>query len=490
MMDAEKSSRTGSYIMKNVQNYKKDEIYFESEQRTNALAWLIIAGILLIYIVDIVLNYLGVFAVDPKSAYMGFLVITLAAGAAFYFSEFRDGRNSPKMKYYLLTVLIITAGQLYAEVGIVSLFIVPVLLSCRYGSKTVTIFASVLTTLVMVVSYSASSFVGVLDLNIATPYQGTVIHGGKDLLYAVVEAGINHQATFRNCMLENFLPDYFFLMFAQVLCIGFTINEGDMLKKQVDITRRNASISTELKTATEIQFGMLPTDFEEFSEGRSSSVYAAMIPAREVGGDFYDYFPADEENSVYLIGDVSGKGVPAALFMSTAKICLRDNLKNGFVPADAYTSVNDTLCYNNEGGMFVTSWCGMINNDTGHMTFVNAGHNPPVHIKASGEISFIKTRPNLFLAGLEGIQYHQEEMDLEPGDRVLLYTDGVTEATNADRELYGEERLIEYLKANSGKEKKTLLEGLRNDVDNFQKDAGQFDDITMLLFEYTGKNSK
>ena len=245
-----------------------------------------------------------------------------------------------------------------------------------------------------------------------------------------------------------------------------------------------ARIDKELEYAKQIQLSALPSNFPDTE---NYSIYAQMIAAKEVGGDFYDFYTLDDNTVLFLAADVSGKGIPAAMFMMTAKTIIRDLAERGLSVNEIFTLANEKLCENNESGMFVTAWMGKLDIETGKLSFANAGHNPPLLVHASGECEYLKSRTGFVLAGMEGMIYRANEMELKKGDRIFLYTDGVTEATNENEALYGEDRLLSYIDKNKNLKAEELLSGLKEDIDSFVGDAPQFDDITMLLFDYKKK---
>ncbi|MDK2808693.1 MAG: phosphoserine phosphatase RsbU/P [Clostridiales bacterium] len=261
---------------------------------------------------------------------------------------------------------------------------------------------------------------------------------------------------------------------------------GNYINNLTAITAEKERIAAELDVATQIQASMLPCIFPAFPEHKEFDIYATMQPAKEVGGDFYDFFLIDDDHLAVVIADVSGKGVPAALFMVITKTLIKNQAQSGISPSQVFTLVNEQLCENNEAGMFVTAWMGVLEISTGHMEYVNAGHNPPLVKKNTKEVEFIKSRAGFVLAGMEGIAYRQNEMMLEPGDCLFLYTDGVTEATNQESEFYGENRLKERIKHCKEGEPVKLLSAIKNDMDIFVLDAAQFDDITMLALMIRG----
>ena len=211
-----------------------------------------------------------------------------------------------------------------------------------------------------------------------------------------------------------------------------------------------------------------------------------MDPAKEVGGDFYDFFMVDDDHLVFLIADVSGKGVPAALFMVIAKTLIKNQVLKGEEPAAVFEAVNNQLCENNKEGMFVTAWMGMLEVSTGNLTYVNAGHNPPLIKGEDGVFRYLECNPCFILAGMEGIPYQQENIQLKTGDSIYLYTDGVTDTINLKEEMYGEDRLEAVLNVHKEEAPEEILTAIKKELETFAGEAEQFDDVTMLGFKYIG----
>ena len=250
------------------------------------------------------------------------------------------------------------------------------------------------------------------------------------------------------------------------------------------IAEAAARIDKELEYAKQIQLSALPTNFPKDEE---YGIYAEMIAAKEVGGDFYDFYKLNDTTVAFLAADVSGKGIPAAMFMMTAKTIIKDLAESGMAVHDIFTKANEKLCENNESGMFVTAWMGIIDLTSGKVQFANAGHNPPLLKRADGSFEILKTRAGFVLAGMEGVRYRINEITLNKGDRLFLYTDGVPEATNVDNKLYGEDRLLAFMNQNASMQATKLLPALKANIDEFVGEAPQFDDITMLMFDYEPK---
>lgn len=257
----------------------------------------------------------------------------------------------------------------------------------------------------------------------------------------------------------------------------------DYIRNLSRVTAEKERIGTELDIARNIQASMLPCIFPAFPDRAEFDIYASMDPAKEVGGDFYDFFMVDERHLAIVVADVSGKGVPAALFMVIGKTLIKDHTKPGIDLGEVFTEVNELLCESNSEGLFITAFEGVLDLATGELRFVNAGHEIPYICKGNGYEPY-KIRAGFVLAGMEGMRYQCGSMQLEPGDKIFQYTDGVTEATNQEMELYGMERLGEILCRNVDAEPQKLLESVKEDIDAFVGEALQFDDITMLCLEY------
>lgn len=253
------------------------------------------------------------------------------------------------------------------------------------------------------------------------------------------------------------------------------------------VTAEKERIGAELSIATHIQSSMLPCIFPAFPERKEFDIYASMTPAKEVGGDFYDFFMVDERHLAIVMADVSGKGVPAALFMVIAKTLIKDHTIPGEDLGRVFTEVNKLLCESNSEGLFVTAFEGVLDLVTGEFSFVNAGHEIPYICKKGNGFEPYKIRAAFVLAGMENIRYRAGSITLNEGDKIFQYTDGVTEATNADNELYGSERLNAVLTANAGRSPRVILDAVKSDIDGFVDKADQFDDITMLCLEFKEK---
>ena len=259
---------------------------------------------------------------------------------------------------------------------------------------------------------------------------------------------------------------------------------GRYIQNITSVTAEKERIGAELNIATHIQSSMLPCIFPPFPNRQEFDIYATMTPAKEVGGDFYDFFMVDDRHLAIVMADVSGKGVPAALFMVIGKTLIKDHTQPGEDLGEIFSKVNDLLCESNSEDMFITAFEGVLDLVTGEFCYVNAGHEMPFIRKKDGKFEVFKVRPGFVLAGMEGMRYKSGSMMLEPGDMVFQYTDGVTEAMTVKNELFGMERLEEALNSIKENDTHAILDRVKERIDEFVAEAPQFDDITMLCMEY------
>ena len=252
------------------------------------------------------------------------------------------------------------------------------------------------------------------------------------------------------------------------------------------VTAEKERIGAELTMANAIQRSQLPRLFPPFPNRHEFNLFATMKPAKEVGGDFYDFFMVDNDHVALVMADVSGKGVPAALFMMVTRMLIKSRLQSGESPSEALTNVNRQLCESNELGFFVTAWLAVLEISTGKGVAVNAGHEHPVLRRSGEKYELILYRHSLALAALDGVQFRQHEFQLCPGDSIFVYTDGVTEATSSEKELFGTDRMLEALNKAPDAEPEEILATVMGEINRFMDGEDQFDDITMLCLKYNG----
>ena len=250
------------------------------------------------------------------------------------------------------------------------------------------------------------------------------------------------------------------------------------------ITAEKERIGAELNVATQIQADMLPRIFPPFPDIDAFDLYASMDPAKEVGGDFYDFFMVDNDHLGLVVADVSGKGVPAALFMVIAKTLIKNRALTGGTPSEILSYANEQLCEGNEAELFVTVWLAILDIRTGKGVAANAGHEHPALRRADGSFELVMYKNSPAVATMEGMRFREHEFELHPGDTLMCYTDGVTEATNKNNELFGNDRLLAALNKDPDADVENIIRNVKDDIDTFVGEAPQFDDITMLCLKY------
>ena len=283
-----------------------------------------------------------------------------------------------------------------------------------------------------------------------------------------------------------FLPMYL------TVCVIFAVeyvqifNSVRLTAEKMKSEKEKERIGAELNVATQIQADMLPRIFPAFPGRPEVDLYASMTPAKEVGGDFYDFFLIDDDHIGLVMADVSGKGVPAALFMVIAKTLIKNRAQLGESPAEILKNVNAQLCEGNEAELFVTVWLAVLELSTGKGKAANAGHEHPTIRRANGQYELVVYRHSPAVATMEGVRFREHSFELQPGDRLFVYTDGVPEATNAENELFGSDRMLAALNRDPDASPQELLGNVRKEIDEFVGEAPQFDDITMLSLVYNG----
>lgn len=478
----------------------KEEFLFTTDTlwQNEINANLFVAKILLITaamaVVMLILINMNVFTVN-NNIIKGMLIqsiIELLVIAALAF--FLKGQKK-WLKIVLLVTYLIVLARIEMVLGhnVVIAILFPIILSIRYYSKPITVATGILTVI--------SSFIGTyyaihnqlirLDMNMIQLPAGTDLYFETDaLLRTAVEASgnIDYHALWLRTLQHSFLPKLFLFSIVIVICGEIAKRGRLMIFDQQAETQKTARLSTELNLANTIQTSMLPTIFPPFPGKDEIEIYASMDPAKEVGGDFYDFYLIDDDHLALVIADVSGKGIPAAMFMMASKIILNNfSLMSDADPSAVLEQVNNRITANNPMEMFVTVWFGVLEISTGKVVASNGGHEYPyIYHKANGKFERFKDRHGLVLGAMENSKYTPYEFQLEPGDALFVYTDGVPEATNANSEQFGEERLEKALNKVVDGSVKEIIETMTNDIADFVQDAPQFDDTTMLVLRYVG----
>ena len=393
------------------------------------------------------------------------------------------------LKIVLFTIMIIAVSALYGMyAGSAALLMcIPVILSVQYFSKRFTLFVSLITLAAFSLSAAWGANAGLLNLNVIEYPLGTEIHLDQTTwLYLALE-GIPYDRGLLvlDTLIYDFLPNMLIYLPLAAAAVFIAEHGRKLILKQQELTSKTARIETELKLAAQIQADALPCVFPAFPDRCEFELYASMDPAKEVGGDFYDYFLIDVDHLCLMIADVSGKGIPAALFMMASKAIIKSNAMTGESPAQILYNTNNALCSREQEDMFVTAWIGILEVSTGKLTAANGGHEYPALMK-DGHFDLYNDEHGMVVGAIGGIIYQDYEIQMKPGDKLFVYTDGVPEANNSERKMFGTERMVEALNENRDVTPEKMLQNMREAVDTFVGNAEQFDDLTMLCLEYKG----
>ena len=465
------------------------EVFEENEYQANRLSFFVILFCAVILISAWVLNLLGVFTIPQYRmnvlAIQG--VIEFAIPVVLYL-VFKGRKRW--LKYVMVVSLLLVCTRLFSILNhnVLLIMVLPVLLSSRYFSKGFTMIISLLSLVSLAVASASSLIYGVVDLNYyPSPPDGTVITINNGLRNSILAYGADTTQAALRILVHSFIPK--FLVFVVITFIATRIAEHGhrMVLDQSEISKATAAVKAELNTATQIQNSMVPSIFPAFPEKPEFDIYASMLTAKEVGGDFYDFFLIDDDHLVIEIADVSGKGVPAALFMMASKILINDRTIMGGTPGEILEFVNNRICANNEVDMFVTVWLGILDLRTGKVTAANAGHEYPVIHRNGGQFEILKDKHSFVVGGMDNMRYKDYEFALGSGDALFLYTDGLTEAHNESEELFGEERMTRALNIDAEVSPEEVIKNVQVEVDKYVGSAERFDDLTMLCLRYRGR---
>lgn len=446
--------------------------FTQNEREANRYTAKCLRVLAIIVAVVWILNIMGIFTVPTAvmtiAAPLSMAIFCVPTVLVHFFKK-----KLYQMKYYIMLCCVLGITVLSAALpkhAIVA-WAAPIILACHYYSKRLSWGTLGATVLCLLASLVFATYFGEWDpyLLRSLPYEG--------------ERQITLEML-RLSLLFYGLPRCMILAGLNFSCATLAKRTRKLLELQVKESAEKHRIESELNIATQIQTSMLPTNFPQREE---VELYASMSPAREVGGDFYDFFMVDDRHLAIVMADVSGKGVPAALFMVIGKTLIKDHSNPGRDLGEVFSRVNNLLCESNSEGLFITAFEGVLDLVTGEFNYVNAGHEMPMISRGGAAFEAHKIRPGFVLAGMEDIRYRAGSLTLEPGDKLFQYTDGVTEATNASNELYGMQRLTSVLSANAKLSAQELLPAVRADIDRFVGDAPQFDDITMLCLEYKAR---
>ena len=466
-------------------------LYQENEKNANhyTIRCLIFAAGITVLIW--ILNLLDFFAVDDVLMNVAMPIGIVLMVIPLFLERFaKIPGNVLRYVLFLFFVLAIAILSVAMPRHLVVAWALPIVLACHYYSPSFARFALITTLIMMLIALYAGMYLGEWENNILDfhePIDGVMERHayimarkqeGRDLLKIAFEF--------------YFLPRAGILCVLYLICSTLSKRTHSLLVKQAEAVGETERISAELNVANHIQTSMLPNLFPAFPEREEFDIYAGMTPAKEVGGDFYDFFMVDDRHLAVVIADVSGKGVPAALFMVIGKTLIKDHTQPGCDLGEIFMEVNELLCESNSEGLFITAFEGVLDLDTGDFVYVNAGHDAPFICRRDGSYEPLAVKAGFVLAGMENTKFSEGRITLTEGDKLFHYTDGVTEATNADNELYGKERLLLVLNKNKGQTPKETLASVKADIDTFVGEAPQFDDITMICVEYrkSGRSDK
>ena len=467
-----------------------DDVFHETEVKANRLGTMVMAASGIILALVLVLNAAGVFRMS-RDMVTGSIIQGIIETAAVTVICIIFRFDKWWLKYLLVIAMVVVFARLNGTFTHRAMIImaVPVIFSSRYFSRKLTVFTAVLSAGAFLVSVIWGTVYGLFDLNIVTLQEGTqmVSHGGY-LDEAVLDTGFERKDMIGDALLFSYVPNICILAVISLIAINIADRGRRMVLKQHEKDLENARIESELELSARIQSDMLKKDFPAFPGHSEFDVFASMTPAKEVGGDFYDFFFVDDDHAAFVIADVSGKGIPAALFMASSMNIIKSATLPGMLPEEILEQVNIRICENDKDDMFVTAWLGILDIRSGHLRAANAGHEYPLLSNGTGVFEKVKDRHSFVLGGMPGTKYIGYDMHLEPGACLFLYTDGLTDTENKNGEFFGLERSLDVLNETRDLSPRDRVERLHKAAEDFAAGEPQFDDITMMCIKYSGQN--
>jgi len=477
-----------SWINTIKQNREKDTLFRANEIQTNKLGTLILGISGLVMLVIIVLSYLDIFPVEEQTIVPPMLsgIIEVAILAVIsYWVKFDT--------WWLRILLIVGMIFVYARIDsmlthkVSMIMAIPVVFSSRYFTRHITVFTTIVSILIFAVSTYVGATEGMVDINIVTMAEGTTMTAtGGFLGDAVINAGVADEMLRRNAMLYNYIPRLMMFSIIATISINLTHRGRDLIIYQGEQAIRNSRMELELDTGRRIQEAMVPNVFPPFPDRKEFDIYACMEPAKKVGGDLYDFFIVSPNHICLVIADVSGKGIPAALFMMASRIIIKTMAKKVSSPAGILSNVNNATCSNNKEEMFLTCWLGILDLRTGVLTASNAGHEYPFVKTPDGNFELLKDKHGFILGGMKHMNYEDYEVQMKPGSKIFVYTDGLPESKNSSGEQFGIERAGRTINKYKDGTPEEILNGVRKDVAEFVGEEERFDDMTMMCLQYNG----
>ncbi len=492
MADENKMKNLKDKLTKNVKESVRnvlgtEEIFHESEVHANQLTASVMLLSVFLLVATVILNEAGVYTMERTFLYRITSVSVIALLIPWYLSiHYKYDKEWLKYLSLFTITLVYAAIDSMLTYRVIMIMAIPVIISSRYYSRRLTIFIALLSIVVFGIAASVGIRFGITDLNYLNIPDGTILTINGGLPKAVEGLNIDMAAQEMITLLRNFMPKLFPYSIIAVISVQVAGRGRAMVVGQDKISREHSRVETELGVARAIQEHALPI-VHTLENHPEFDLAASMTPAKEIGGDFYDFFFIDPTHLALMIADVSGKGVPAALFMMVSKIYLDNNITPKASPGQILAEVNHHICEKDLENMFVTVWLGILDLETGKLVSASAGHEYPIICRKDASFELIKDKHGLVLGGMDGVRYRETEVQLQPGDTLFVYTDGVPDATNAAQERFGIERTINALDKIGTGDMSELIGHMKKELESFSGDEPQFDDTTMMaikLLEY------
>lgn len=460
----------------------ENDLFYKNEQDANKYATNCLIGTVVVVFGSWFLNVIGVFAANQAAMNCAMVLgILILLPPIIIVKKLK--KEGTWVKYMLVYSLVVGIGVLYSTLThhIILAWACPIVVSSHYYSPKLT----KQTTLAVIFTMFISIFVGLLvgEWDYTLMRSTANVYGISERLAIIAESKASGYNTFLCVFTYFFIPRCATAGIIYLICQSLSDRTHNLLVDHAISNQEQARVKTELSMATDIQHSSLPNIFPAFPANSEFDIFATMIPSKEVGGDFYDFYFINDDKIALLIADVSGKGVPAALYMMVSKTIIKNIATLGNSPAKILEIANNQLCENEDSEMFVTAWLGIYQISTGKLTYANAGHEKML-LKRNGEdFQFENDRHGFVLGGMSDLKYKNYTCKLDVGDSIFVYTDGVLEAINKVEEDYGKDRLLNVLNNSENENLEKLLTEIKDDIDNFADGAEQFDDITMLTLK-------
>ena len=465
---------------------------WQNEVNANLLVSKVMLATGVLAVVFLVLSLIGVFSISSAVMTRTLIqaVIELVVPSVICLALKGEKRW---LKTLLMVFYTLVFARLEMTLGhnVVLCLAFPVVLSVRYYSSALTSFVAVLTVVFSGIAeyFGVAQRLGRIDLNMVELPAGTTLFSSADntwLRDLVPFESLDYNQIWLHTLQHSYLPKLILFVLLALICREIAKRGRKAIFDQKAETEKSERLATELGVAAQIQNNVLPNIFPVYPDRKEFSLYASMTPAKEVGGDFYDFFMIDDNHIGLVIADVSGKGIPAALFMMVARTLIKNRTLMGGTPAEILNDVNVQLSEGNVAGFFVTVWLGIVDITTGKGLAANAGHEHPALCRHGEEFALVVYKHSLGVAMFDNLTFKEHEFQLDPGDTLFVYTDGVAEATNASEELFGVDRMLEALNTDPNAMPEQVLSNVKAGVDAFVAGAEQFDDLTMLCLKFFG----